>query len=65
MGFSGPTHGWGDGLYTRMFILLLCNICGMFFFYHNVQDNTNRMRYRLLNLNVVKGGFGTLENISG
>ena len=38
---------------------------GKSLFYHNLQDNTNRMRYRLLNLNVVKGGFGTLENISG
>ena len=55
----------GDGLRLRLFSPLLCIFCGKFLFYHNLQDKTNRMRYRLLNLNVVKGGFGTLENISG
>ena len=34
-------------------------------FHHGLQDPTNQMRHRLLNLNVCKRDFGTLESISG
>ncbi len=57
--------GGGGGVYTRGCLVLYSVFCDKFLFYHNLQVKTNRMRYRLLNLNVVKGGFGTLEKISG